>query len=139
LVLGQKTFASYGPNSTLQLAPDHGKLLHLFLVGQPNHQAFAHIHPVRQTGTTFEVALPPLPEGDYEMFCDLTLASGLSSTATNSVHLPPIPVLRRRRRRFFGTMDITRTAFGAWNGGRFMNFGEPLPDERWIETGAPRF
>jgi aryl-alcohol dehydrogenase-like predicted oxidoreductase len=29
-------------------------------------------------------------------------------------------------------MDITRTAFGAWNGGRFMNFGEPFPDERWI-------
>jgi aryl-alcohol dehydrogenase-like predicted oxidoreductase len=29
-------------------------------------------------------------------------------------------------------MDITRSAFGAWNGGRFMNFGEPLPDERWI-------
>ncbi len=29
-------------------------------------------------------------------------------------------------------MDITRTAFGAWNGGRFMNFGEPLADERWI-------
>jgi aryl-alcohol dehydrogenase-like predicted oxidoreductase len=29
-------------------------------------------------------------------------------------------------------MDITRSAFGAWNGGRFMNFGEPLPEERWI-------
>jgi aryl-alcohol dehydrogenase-like predicted oxidoreductase len=29
-------------------------------------------------------------------------------------------------------MDVTRTAFGAWNGGRFMNFGEPLADERWI-------
>ena len=29
-------------------------------------------------------------------------------------------------------MDITRTAFGAWNGGRFMNFGEALSDERWI-------
>jgi aryl-alcohol dehydrogenase-like predicted oxidoreductase len=29
-------------------------------------------------------------------------------------------------------MDISRTAFGAWNGGRFMNFGQPLPDERWI-------
>ncbi len=28
-------------------------------------------------------------------------------------------------------MDITRTAFGAWNGGRFMNYGEPLSDERW--------
>jgi aryl-alcohol dehydrogenase-like predicted oxidoreductase len=29
-------------------------------------------------------------------------------------------------------MDVSRTAFGAWNGGRFMNFGEPLSDERWI-------
>src|SRR5580658_9225389 len=29
-------------------------------------------------------------------------------------------------------MDVTRTAFGAWNGGRFMNFGEALTDERWI-------
>jgi hypothetical protein len=91
LILGQTAFASYGPNANLQLAPDHGKLLHLFLVGQPNHQTFAHIHPVRQGGTTFEVALPPLPEGDYELFCDLTLESGLSSTATNSVHLPAAP------------------------------------------------
>jgi aryl-alcohol dehydrogenase-like predicted oxidoreductase len=29
-------------------------------------------------------------------------------------------------------MDVGRTAFGAWNGGRFMNFGEPLSNERWI-------
>jgi aryl-alcohol dehydrogenase-like predicted oxidoreductase len=29
-------------------------------------------------------------------------------------------------------MDVTRTAFGAWNGGRFMNFGDPLADEQWI-------
>jgi hypothetical protein len=92
LILGQKAFASYGPNATLQLASDHGKLLHLFLVGQPNHQTFAHIHPVRQGETTFEVALPPLPEGDYELFCDLTLESGVSSTATNSVHIPALPV-----------------------------------------------
>src|ERR1041385_3571160 len=31
-------------------------------------------------------------------------------------------------------MDITRTAYGTWNGGRFMNYGEPLPDERWISV-----
>jgi aryl-alcohol dehydrogenase-like predicted oxidoreductase len=30
-------------------------------------------------------------------------------------------------------VDITRTAFGAWNGGRFMNFGEPLADDHWID------
>jgi aryl-alcohol dehydrogenase-like predicted oxidoreductase len=31
-------------------------------------------------------------------------------------------------------MDLTRTAYGTWNGGRFMHFGEPLTDERFIET-----
>ena len=29
-------------------------------------------------------------------------------------------------------MDVGRTAFGTWNGGRYMNFGEPLPEERWM-------
>ncbi|MGO8701521.1 MAG: hypothetical protein ACLQVY_27875 [Limisphaerales bacterium] len=77
----------------LDLAPDHGKLLHLFLAGQPDHRAFGHVHPVRRGDRNFEVALPPLPEGDYELFCDLTFASGFSSTATNFVHLPPLPKL----------------------------------------------
>jgi hypothetical protein len=80
-----------GPQSRLELAPDHGKLMHLFLFGRPNHQAFGHIHPVRRGETSFEAALPPLPEGDYELYCDLTFDSGFSSTATNFVHLPPIP------------------------------------------------
>ena len=31
-------------------------------------------------------------------------------------------------------MEITRTAYGAWNGGRFMNYGEALADERWISV-----
>ncbi|MDB6172838.1 MAG: aldo/keto reductase [Chthoniobacteraceae bacterium] len=29
-------------------------------------------------------------------------------------------------------MDITRTAYGTWSGGRFMHFGEPLEDDRFI-------
>lgn len=29
-------------------------------------------------------------------------------------------------------MDLTRTAFGMWNGGRFMHYGEPLADERFV-------
>src|SRR5689334_3009224 len=31
-------------------------------------------------------------------------------------------------------MDLTRTAYGTWNGGRFMHFGEPLADDRFIEA-----
>jgi aryl-alcohol dehydrogenase-like predicted oxidoreductase len=33
-------------------------------------------------------------------------------------------------------MDITRTAYGIWSGGRFMNFGESLNDDRFF--GAVR-
>jgi hypothetical protein len=116
LILGKTAFASYGPNANLPLATDHGKLLHLFLVGQPEHQTFAHIHPVREGGTTFEVSLPPLPEGDYELFCDLTLESGLSSTATNFVHLPPLPA----------------NAAGAGS----ANSLEPDPDDSWAIDSA---
>ncbi len=31
-------------------------------------------------------------------------------------------------------MDITRTAYGTWNGGRFMHFGEPLEEGRFVEV-----
>ena len=29
-------------------------------------------------------------------------------------------------------MDVTPTAFGTWNGGRFMNYGQPLDDAQWV-------
>ena len=29
-------------------------------------------------------------------------------------------------------MDLTRTAYGTWSGGRFMHFGEPLPEDRFL-------
>ena len=31
-------------------------------------------------------------------------------------------------------MDLTRTAYGTWNGGRFMHFGEPLTDEHFLKV-----
>jgi aryl-alcohol dehydrogenase-like predicted oxidoreductase len=34
---------------------------------------------------------------------------------------------------FSNQMDLTRTAYGAWNGGRFMNYGEPLTDDRFLD------
>jgi len=30
-------------------------------------------------------------------------------------------------------MDLTKTAFGTWSGGRFMHYGQPLNEERWID------
>ncbi len=73
----------------LRLARDHGKLLHIYLTRLPKHDVFAHLHPAREAGmNSYDVVLPPLPEGDYAVLCDLTLAkSGFSSTATNVVHI----------------------------------------------------
>lgn len=31
-------------------------------------------------------------------------------------------------------MDVTRTAFGTWSGGRYMHFGEPLTEERFVKV-----
>src|SRR5580765_3245001 len=31
-------------------------------------------------------------------------------------------------------MDLTRTAYGTWSGGRYMHFGEPLSEERFLKV-----
>jgi len=88
LTLGEKAFR---PDHTIPLLADHGKLLHLFLISEPDHRVFAHVHPIRTGGKAFEIALPPLPEGRYKAFCDLTLSdSGISSTAAGFVQIPRI-------------------------------------------------
>jgi len=78
-------------NNKQSLIPDHGKLMHLFLVREGSRDAFAHLHPIRKKDYRFEVALPPLPEGRYDIFCDMTFEGGVSSTATNSILLPAAP------------------------------------------------
>lgn len=87
LKLGSKTFNS---NYKPALIPDHGKLMHLFLVRDGSQDTFAHLHPVRKERYVFEVVLPSLPEGRYSVFCDLTFEGGASSTATTSAVLPPM-------------------------------------------------
>jgi hypothetical protein len=88
LEVGKKLFsAKYQP----ALIPDHGKLMHAFLVREGSHDAFAHLHPVRKERYAFEVVVPPLPEGRYAVFCDLTYEGGESSTAAASVLLPSAP------------------------------------------------
>lgn len=89
LDVGKKFFKD---NASVSLIPDHGKLMHLFLVREDTRDAFAHLHPIHKEGHIFEVAVPPLPAGRYSIFCDLTYEGGASSTATNSIELPAASV-----------------------------------------------
>jgi hypothetical protein len=72
------------------LMPDHGKLMHFFLVREPNLDAFAHLHPLKRDRKTFEAVLPPLPAGTYSFYADITYETGLSDTLTNAVTIPEV-------------------------------------------------
>ena len=76
------------PTSWDTLVADHGKLMHLFLLREPDFQSFAHLHPVRRDAQTFENVLPPLPSGDYRLYAEVTHENGLSDTLTARVTLP---------------------------------------------------
>ncbi|MEE8524004.1 MAG: hypothetical protein V3T72_08735, partial [Thermoanaerobaculia bacterium] len=70
------------------LAPDHGKLMHMFLIREPELDAFAHVHPVRQSEALFAVALPDLPAGRYRVYADVIDESAFAQTLTQSVEIP---------------------------------------------------
>jgi hypothetical protein len=70
------------------LVPDHGKLMHLFLIRKGDLDVFAHLHPQRKDTLNFEAALPPLPPGDYHVFADITRYTGFAETIVSDLNIP---------------------------------------------------
>lgn len=71
------------------LVPDHGKLMHMFLV-RDDLDAFAHVHPVPRDSNTFDLRLPAaLPAGTYRLYADITHESGFAQTLVDTVSVPP--------------------------------------------------
>ncbi len=70
------------------LIPDHGHLMHLFIVRAPALDAIAHLHPRRTGEATFTQAAPPLPAGSYRLFGDIVHQTGLDETVTTAIDLP---------------------------------------------------
>ncbi len=70
------------------LMPDHGKLMHLFLLREPGLDAFAHLHPVARTEDDFLAVLPALPAGTYRVYADVVHESGFPQTLVSTVKIP---------------------------------------------------
>jgi hypothetical protein len=124
------------PRRVSALIPDHGKLMHLFLVRTGDATAFAHLHP-RALDTSavpgFAVALPPLPTGEYHVYGDVVHETGFERTTVGTLTL-----------RAADRTGVSGTADGddAWFTGAASSTGRtPLPDGSFMELalvpGAP--
>jgi predicted secreted protein len=70
------------------LMPDHGKMLHLFLVEAGARGAVAHLHPLRQSTLAFTTPVTGVPAGTYWLFAEAVRESGYSVALTDTVTIP---------------------------------------------------
>jgi hypothetical protein len=70
--------------------PDHGHLMHLFLLRVPQLDAMWHLHPDPIAGDAFALDLPSVPAGHYQVFADVVDPRGFPWTLVGSIELPQI-------------------------------------------------
>ena len=75
-------------NTWSPLVTDHAKLMHLFLVRDPDMGALAHLHPTTKDSVHWTNPLPPLPPGRYRVFGDIVHESGFARTMVTTVDVP---------------------------------------------------
>jgi hypothetical protein len=68
--------------------PDHGKLIHLYAIREPEMDAAFHLHPDLVANGDFRMALPAMPPGRYRLYGDVVHANGFPETLQASVEIP---------------------------------------------------
>jgi hypothetical protein len=69
------------------LVPDHGHLMHLFLVSMPDMKSFWHLHPDQEGTAQFDQDLPDLPAGHYQVYADIVHKTGFPETEVAELNL----------------------------------------------------
>ncbi len=70
--------------------PDHGHLMHLFLLRLPGMERLWHLHPERIEKGDFAEDLPSMPGGRYQIFADVVDDGGFPWTLVGEIDLPAI-------------------------------------------------
>jgi hypothetical protein len=76
------------PPVNVNLLPDHGHDVHLFML-RPGLDELMHLHPERRDDGGFDQHLPRQATGRYELFADIVLDSGFPITGTGEVEVAP--------------------------------------------------
>lgn len=106
------------PSAFDPLLPDHGKLMHLFVIDSARMISFAHLHPTFDDSATFSAPLPPLPPGTYRLYGDITFETGQSRTLTGRVRVTPDDSVSAAATRLRDPDDAWRIAAGVVKHGR---------------------
>jgi len=72
------------------LVPDHGHLMHLFLVRIPGLDRLWHLHPELTGNGTFEKDLPAVEAGHYQVFADIVDKYGFPWTLVGTIDMPNV-------------------------------------------------
>ena len=91
LRVGESAWHTRRPEAvSTKLIPDHGHLMHLFLIRVPQMDRFYHLHPTEEKGGVFVDDLPPIPAGHYQIFADIVRESGFPDTLVAEMDIPEI-------------------------------------------------
>ena len=72
---------------TDDLLPDHGHLMHLYVIRIPDMDLVWHLHPERTGDASFTQMLPSMPAGRYALFGDIVHENGFPETVTAEMNL----------------------------------------------------
>jgi hypothetical protein len=75
---------------SMSLIPDHGHLMHAFLLQVPAMERFYHLHPEQQSDGSFSIKLPAIPAGKYKIFADIVRGTGFPETLVSEIDLPDV-------------------------------------------------
>jgi hypothetical protein len=68
--------------------PDHGHLMHLYVIAEPDASRVWHLHPEMTAPGEFEQSLPGMPVGRYKLYGDVVHRSGFAETVVAELKVP---------------------------------------------------